>query len=247
MRRRGVVLGASALLSALAACEPQAVRLFSDVGAVPDAGTPTPPEGDTGVTPPPPPPAIEQPACRSDACRSCIAESDECIVAGAQWLCHPETGECALPCEPVSDSSQCPREQSCHPELQICVDCTVNSECGGAACDTERNVCVECTSETQCSAPTPACDTDAQRCVACTANRHCGAGLVCDTDAQTCVQCLVNSDCAGTGVGDDVTPVCDTSRNVCVECLSDDDCTSEPDKPFCKLSELECDDDRDDD
>jgi hypothetical protein len=246
MRRRRVFVGASALLGALAACEPQTVRLFSDVGAVPDAGTPRPPDRDTGVTPPPP--SIEQPACQSDACRSCVADSDPCIVAGTQWLCHPVTGECALPCEPVSDSSQCPREQSCHPEYRVCVDCLVNGDCGNVACDTQRNECVECTSDAQCNAPTPACDTDAQRCVACTADRHCEAdGLVCNTSTQVCVQCVSNADCNGTGIGDDPTPACDTSRNVCVECLSDDDCRSDPDKPFCRLSELECDDDRNDD
>jgi hypothetical protein len=241
MRRPGVVLGASALLCALVACEPQAVRLFDVVAPLPDAGTP--PVADSG-TPPAPPPEIEQPVCRTDACRSCVADSDACVVAGVQWLCHPVTGECALPCEPMSDSSQCLREQTCHPDLLLCVDCIVNDECGGAACDTERNVCVECTSEAQCSAPTPACDTVAQRCITCLEPRHCGAGLVCDTPNQRCVQCVADDDCVGVGVGDDLQPRCDTSRNVCVECLSDDDCASDPEKPFCKLSELECDDER---
>jgi hypothetical protein len=246
MRGRLVSFGASALTLGLAACEPQAVRLFTEVGVARDAGSPPPP---SDATVPPPPTTEEQPDCVSAACESCVAEPGECVVAGAQWLCHPVTGECALPCEPVSDSSQCPREQTCHPELRLCVDCAGNADCGGAtsACDTERNVCVECTSEAQCAAPTPGCDTDAQRCVTCTAARHCAPGLICDTDTFSCIQCKVNDDCNGTGVGDDPTPVCDTSRNVCVECLRDEDCRSDPDKPFCKLSELECDEDPEDD
>lgn len=244
MQRRRVLVGPSALLLALVACEPQAVRLFSDAQVAVDAGAP-PPVIDANVPPPPPPPALEQPECRSDACRRCIAEP--CVVAGAQWLCHPVTGECALPCEPVSDSSQCPREQTCHPDFAVCVDCVGNAECGAAApaCDTQRNECVECVSEAACSAPTPACDTIAQRCVTCLEDRHCGAGLVCDRGNQRCVQCFEDEHCAGVGVGDDLQPRCDTQRNVCVECLGDADCTSDPDKPFCKLSEFECDDERD--
>jgi hypothetical protein len=225
------------------ACEPQAVHLFSATRPIPDAGSPP---RDSDATPaPPPPPAFEQPECRSAECRSCAAAPAACVVAGAQWLCHPWTGECALPCDPASTIAVCPREQRCHPDYGLCVDCVSNSDCSGAtgACDTERNACVECTSDASCSAPTPACDTSAQRCVVCTAERHCAAAQVCDRESQSCVQCVVNADCAGQIVGDDQRLVCNPDTHVCVECLSNADCTSDPDKPFCKLSELECDDD----
>lgn len=233
----------------LLACEPQEVRLFTPVGSSPDAGTPASAEPDaTTPLPTPTPTAPEQPACLSPECTSCAAEPAACIVAGAQWLCHPWTGACSLPCDPDSQTSQCPREQSCHPDYGLCVGCVGSTECGGAtpACDPRRNVCVECTSDSSCSAPTPACDIDAQRCVACVENRHCAVGQVCDTEQHSCVQCLVNADCARVQVGDDDRNLCELTNHVCVECLNDGDC-NEPDKPFCKQSELECDDDPNDD
>jgi hypothetical protein len=55
------------------------------------------------------------------------------------------------------------------------------------------------------------------------------------------VQCVLNTDCANRA-NDDDRNVCEPSNHVCVECLSDEDCT-DPDKPFCKQSELECEDD----
>jgi hypothetical protein len=239
--RRTLLAGACWLLG----CEPQAVHLFSEARALPDAAVT--PGGGGDATPAPSPSTPEQPQCRSAACRSCTANPTACLVAGSQWLCHPETGECRLPCDPASPSSQCPREQSCHPSDGLCVDCVGPAECAGStpACDTERNECVECTSDASCSAPTPACDTVAQRCVTCTEARHCAIGQVCDRVNQRCVQCLDSQDCAGQIVGDDARLVCNLATQVCVECLSDDDCTNDPDKPFCKLSELECDDDLD--
>jgi Cys-rich repeat protein len=197
------------------------------------------------VAPPPAPTAPEQPACRSLECSSCAAEPSACIVAGTPWLCHPWTGSCSLPCAPESASSQCPREQRCHPDYGLCVECVGVADCAGAtpACDPQRNVCVECTGDANCSAPTPACDTSAQRCVPCTRREHCAAGQVCDPAQHTCVQCVSSADCANLG-GDNDRNVCDPANHVCVECLTNADC-KEPDKPFCKASELECDDDSD--
>jgi Cys-rich repeat protein len=237
--RFGLLAAAWGLLG----CEPQEVHLFTPARANNlDAGTPPRAEVDAGT--PAPPPATgtpEQPACRSAACRSCVAQASACLVADTQWLCHPSTGKCSLPCDPTSPSSQCPPEQRCHPDDGLCVDCVGGADCSGvtAACDTERNVCVECTSDATCSAPTPACDTDAQRCVPCIDNRHCATGQVCNA-AHTCVQCVVNDDCLALP-GDDDRRICDTANQICVECLSSEDC-NEPDKPFCKQSEHECDD-----
>jgi Cys-rich repeat protein len=236
------------------ACEPQAVRLFSGANPAPDAGSTAPPpaETDAGTSPAPEPPAPEppareQPECRSAACDSCTAERAACLVAGTQWLCHPWTGECALPCDPSSTTVQCPRQQRCHPDYGLCVGCVGASDCSGAApaCDTVQNACVECTGDENCSGATPACDTDALRCVVCVEDSHCGAGQVCERGSHTCVQCRASSDCATVAVGDDdERPICDLDTHTCVECLSDDDCTSDSDKPFCKQSELECDDER---
>ena len=183
----------------LIACEPQQVHLSTTLRAPLDSGAPSnlEPTPDTGVAPP----TAGQPECRSPDCVSCAAEPSACLVSEAQWLCHPWTGICALPCAPESSSSECPREQRCHPDYGLCVDCVADDECSGAtpACDPQRNVCV---------------------------------------------QCVVTTDCANLS-GDDDPSVCDPINHVCVECLSNDDC-NEPDKPFCKLSELECDDDLDD-
>jgi len=231
----------------LLACEPQEVRLFSAVRADPDPGTTSSAGADASVPPPPAPAGPEQPACRSPECSSCAAEPLACLVSEAQWLCHPWTGSCSLPCDPESPSSQCPREQRCHPDYGLCVGCVGPAECSGAtpACDQQRNVCVECTDSSLCGGPTPACDTGVQRCVECTGAEHCAGGEVCDTTQHTCVQCVVSTDCPNPG-GDDDRAVCDPTNHVCVECLRDDDCT-EPDKPFCKQSELECDEDQLDD
>lgn len=229
----------------LLACQPQEVHLFSPVRAQPDSGTTSGVEADASVTPPPAPAAPEQPACRSPECSSCAAEPSACLVSQAQWLCHPWTGSCALPCDPQSPSSQCPREQRCHPDYGLCVDCVGSAECliATPACDLQRNVCVECTGDALCSGSTPACDTEAQRCVECTQREHCAAGQVCDTTQHRCVQCVGDTDCPNPG-GDEDRVVCDPTNHVCVECLSDDDCT-DPDKPFCKASELECEEDDD--
>lgn len=243
MRHTSVLITLGAGVCWALACEPQELRLFEtlaqpspafDAGAddeVPEAGGPSEPSA---------PP--EQPDCLTPACDQC--RSRGCEFQGTPWLCHPSSGGCSPPCDRTSDDPACPSGLECHPDYGLCVECTGDEGCSAPtpACDLAQSRCVECTGDDDCGGARPACDTQAQRCVPCTEDRHCTAGLVCDTETQLCVQCRNDADCPAPG-GDDDDVRCELATQRCVECLSDNDCT-DPDKPFCKLSEFDCDDER---
>lgn len=246
------VLGALALPGAVlcagaAGCEPQDIYLFDEAegrppAAVPDAGRdqpePLPPSDEDSDDEP----VGMQPACVTPACRQCVANAD-CRLESTTLYCHPLTAECKVPCEPdaVGDERACPKGEHCDAS-GLCVDCVLNEHCGAGptpVCDGLQGVCVQCVGAADCPGERPICD-DA-RCVECVDDGDCAAtGEVCLPGAQRCVQCRNDADCSG---GDDEVR-CLPEQLLCVECLDDGDCAGDPEKPFCKLSEHECDDER---
>jgi hypothetical protein len=259
MRTRALrrVLGALALPGAIATasapgCEPQDIYLFDEAAeaAEPDAG---------GAEPEPSPPskpepdmaddedagAPMQPACVTPACENCEADGD-CDVESTTYFCHPVTASCRLACDPEAplNSRPCPGDERCDAR-GLCVDCVVDADCGPGplpVCDRTRNVCVECTTGSNCSSELPVCDVEASRCVECVVDRDCLAtGEVCLPGAQRCVQCRDDADCSSF----DEANRCVPDLLICAECAVDADCASDPSRPFCKLSEHECDDERD--
>jgi Cys-rich repeat protein len=231
----------------LCACEPQDIHLFDRVA--PDAGSPVnrplpPPDAAVDPSPDPAPPARAQPACESAECERCVLDA-LCGSGALPLLCHPQTGDCLLACDPEPGAEAplvCPSTLSCEPRLGLCVECVTALDCGGAlrSCDSERGVCVGCMDDAACSPSAPACDIPNQRCVECTEDSHCPTG-VCQISRFSCVECLSNADCPALG-GDDDDELCHPELLTCVECLSNADCQrSDPDKPICK-EELECDD-----
>jgi Cys-rich repeat protein len=185
-----------------------------------------------------------QPACESAECERCVLDAS-CGSGALPLLCHPQTGECLLACDPEPRAEApvvCPSTLRCEPRLGLCVECVTALDCGGAlrSCDSERGVCVGCMNDDACSPSAPACDIPNQRCVECTDDSHCPTG-VCQTSRFSCVECQNDDDCPALG-GDDDDELCHPDLLTCVECLSNADCQrSDPDKPICK-EELECDD-----
>jgi hypothetical protein len=249
-RLLGALVGPGAILCAVAAgCEPQDIYLFDEAEPVV--------EDDAGMDEPEPPPASDntppdddlpepvQPTCVSPACQRCVADGD-CSAGAAELFCHPVTGDCKLPCDPEASSEQraCTAAERCDRDIGLCVDCVQDADCSSAlapVCDLARGGCVECADSSDCPAERPVCDAEAARCIECVVDADCAAtGGVCLPGAQRCVGCRDDRDCAGFEDSR-----CLPEALLCVECLDDRDCAlADPSEPFCKLSEHECDDDR---
>jgi hypothetical protein len=231
-----VACGAVALvLGAAAACEPQKIELFEPVSAgdgARDAGAGGSTDG-TGGSMQTPPLAL-QPECETAACENCV-EQGRCVQG---QLCHAKSGRCLPACAPARTPSGCSADQRCHPEYVVCVDCVDATSCSGSTpeCDPDEGRCVACVVDEHCDSPTAACDPQSHTCVTCTNDTHCAPG-VCDEARHLCLDCESDEQCGGE------TRRCERTAGRCVECLSNADCTLDPDKPICKLDELECDDD----
>ena len=110
----------------------------------------------------------------------------------------------------------------CHPQTGECrAPCDPRGpapQCPpGEQCHPQYGLCVECVNSADCSAPTPACDLHSNSCVGC-------------TNAMDCASLPEASSC-------------EPLSQRCVQCISDADCLRiRPDKPFCRSTEFECDD-----
>jgi hypothetical protein len=250
MRTRALrrMLAALALPGAIATasapgCEPRDIYLFDEAPV--DEPEPRPPSesapDDTDVEDAGLP---LQPACDTPECESCV-ERGACNFEASTLLCHPVTASCRLPCDPDAPVEQpnCPADEHCDAR-GLCVECRMDADCGSdslRACDGARGVCVECATDSHCPVERPTCDVEGSLCVECLVDGDCAAtGEVCLPGAQRCVGCRNDADCSSFDEDNRCLP--DELR--CVECLVDGDCL-EPDKPFCKVSEHECDDERD--
>jgi hypothetical protein len=245
-----LVLPGAILCASTPGCEPRDIYLFdeaeADEVAEPDAddepeprppSSPDPDDADDDAELP------IQPECVTPECDQCVASGD-CDVEATTLFCHPVTASCRLPCDPDAPADQraCPADEHCD-ALGLCVACVVDAHCGAGplpVCDRARGVCVECAAPSDCPIELPVCDLEVSRCVGCVVDRDCAVGEVCLPGAQRCVGCRDDGDCSSS----DENNRCLPGELRCVECVVDADCL-EPDKPFCKLSEHECDDERD--
>jgi hypothetical protein len=237
-----------ALFGMATACEPQDIYLFEDTPPLAGAGgtsePPVSPPGTGGDSGQPSDDAGAalgvQPACASEACDACV-DQRSCSRALTPLFCHPQTGNCSLPCDPNAPAEQagCPLAERCDTRMALCVDCVLNADCVGSApvCDGRTGTCVECVLNSDCPAERPACDGASSECVECNSTVDCSVtGQVCLLVEQRCVQCRNDGDCSG--FDDDIR--CLPGEQICVECISDDDC-SDPERPFCS-GERECED-----
>ena len=80
----------------------------------------------------------------------------------------------------------------CHPELNTCVACRTDQDCGTAYCHPTAFACVQCLRDTHCG---DGLCTDDYFCVQCTQDAHCSTGR-CDVEKRICLgDCVLAKDC----------------------------------------------------
>ena len=164
-----------------AACEPLELDLFPsridagiDLADPVDSATPSGNGGAAALDPLPPDP----PACLPGAtgCEACLAAG----ACPAGRRCHPQTGECVLPCS--SAQPVCPEPSVCNAVLGVCVGCIGNGNCPEddlPLCHVGRGVCVECFDDSQCTSDPeerPVCLPELNRC-GCESDVDCAVGI----------------------------------------------------------------------
>ncbi len=100
----------------------------------------------------------------------------------------------------------------CHPELEVCVACLEDEDCGGSKCHPVTNSCVQCYEDSQC--PGGKC-TEELVCVQCTSDLDCGAKGSCNPDTNTC-----EGECSND-------KTCDDGNECTIDSCSDGSCIYE--------------------
>lgn len=155
----------------------------------------------------------------------------------------------------TTDTSCAQPTPYCDTQIDQCVQCLSDTNCGNNRHCSASHTCVQCTSDANCGGQTPYCSptgacvqclsqtncptndtcdtTNGYHCVpSCTSDAQCHAPLPkCDTQDGYCVQCLASTDCTNATTGH----VCNTSTDRCVECAQDSDCATAQ-RPKCNTN-----------
>jgi hypothetical protein len=162
--------------------------------------------------------------------------------AGAAIVCDESRQQC-VPCLRNEHCTATGDTLVCKVDLtdstrNECVECQVDSDCGGATpvCDETSNECTtSCTNTAECGGDKPVCNLDKLVCVECLAPTDCkGSDTQCNTTSNQCVECVDDVPCAP------ASEVCDTTRNRCVQCRDDNQCTTNSTGTHCELQTNLC-------
>jgi hypothetical protein len=191
-------------------------------------------------------------------CVGCLVDLD-CGSATSATVCNAATLTCVPGCrgtggngcDPVSVLDVC---TSTDATIGTCVDCLVDSHCGGpksgTVCNAATSTCgpgCRGTGGNGCMASLVCTSTDAAigQCIGCLVDGDCGgatSGQVCDATLQMCV-----AGCRGTGGNgcdpNAVTDVCtssDATIGACVDCTKDGDCGGPTSAKVCDLASQSC-------
>lgn len=118
----------------------------------------------------------------------------------------------------------CPTGKHCNEELDLCVECLVNTDCDdGLFCNGSES----CVGSQQCLAGSPpcppgvVCDETNDQCPVCTTDAECSDGSFCNGTEQ----CVSSSCTSGTPPNcSGGTPYCSENDDACTECLTDEHC-----------------------
>lgn len=128
----------------------------------------------------------------------------------------------------------CDGGQFCDPQLG-CVECLLNTDCGGGNPICFLGSCEECGTNADC-AMNEYCHPNSHICEpACMDSNDCGMGNanICDIPTGTCVECLTTDDCANQNA-----PLCNTTLGLCVNCITSNDCAGGD--PVCDVPNGDC-------
>mgnify|MGYP002136381510 CR=1 FL=1 len=110
--------------------------------------------------------------------------TEPALSTGPALTTGGSSSEPFVPCEP----GEC-GEQTCHPELGICVACVTNDECkdtGLPHCDARSHECGPCVMNAECGGSSdPVCDLETGDCRPCRDHRDCEE-TACDLQQGTC-------------------------------------------------------------
>ena len=115
-------------------------------------------------------------------------------------------------------------KKQCDPTLG-CVDCTVDTDCTGAAKLCILGRCEACRANTDCGAAEPACWPSDHKCHASCATPGGSAAAICSNDkricdapSRQCLGCKSSTDCSPNAT------VCSSTTHECVQCAANTDC-----------------------
>ena len=113
--------------------------------------------------------------------RACLDRCSSAADCGGDRLCAPRglCVRCVTDADCGSSSGSGPGGGFCSPELDRCIECRSNIDCGGGTCSAEGE-CAECTTNAECRPDEPFCDVNRRECVECVTDAQCRPGTRCD-------------------------------------------------------------------